>query len=125
MRLKPPGKSRGCAKTGGRRKGSVNKATLLRQEALNEAYSRMGITPEQLAEISPLKAMLVCMHRALEQRDYAAVLTAATAAAPYVHPRLASTELKVSGSLSSKSDAELAVEIADLERKAAAVQALH
>jgi hypothetical protein len=107
---------------GERRKGSLNKATLLRQETLDAAYVRLGITKDQLSELTPLRAMLVVMHRALERRDDAAVLAAASAAAPYVHLRLASAELKISGSLGTKSDAELAQEIEEIERKAAAAQ---
>lgn len=42
-----------------------------------------------------------------------------------MHARLASTELKVSGSLSTKSDTDLAEEIAELERKTQAVRSLH
>jgi hypothetical protein len=119
------GRPKGGRKAGGRKAGTPNKVTLLKREALDASYARVGITQEQLAEITPLKAMLICMHRALEQQDYDAVLTAATAAAPFVHARLASTEVKVSGSLSTRSDAELAQEIAELERKAAAVQSVH
>jgi len=66
----PPGKSKGCPKTGGRKAGTLNRATVLKREALADVYSRMGITQEQLAEITPLQAMLIRMHKALDQQNY-------------------------------------------------------
>jgi len=67
-------------KTGGRKKGSLNRRTILKQRAL-------GVTPGLL----PLEYMLSIMRnpKARPQRR----LEAAKAAAPFVHPRLQTTTI--------------------------------
>ena len=70
-------------KTGGRKKGTPNKATAVRQAEITAS----GLTP--------LDFMLSVMRD--EQADKAARLDAAKAAAPYVHPRLAAIESRHSG----------------------------
>jgi hypothetical protein len=72
---------------GGRTAGTPNNVTTIRREALEQAYADAGLTPERIAEVTPLQAMLICMHWALEAKNPAAMLAAASAAAPYVHPR--------------------------------------
>jgi hypothetical protein len=72
-------------KTGGRRKGTPNKATAAKAAEIASS----GLTP--------LDFMLKIMRDEGEAKDIR--LDAAKAAAPYVHPRLASTDMKVSGGL--------------------------
>jgi hypothetical protein len=67
-------------KTGGRKKGSLNKKTILRAQAAQ----KMGLTP--------LEFLLSVM--ADETKDIAARLDAAKSAAPYVHARLQTTTLQ-------------------------------
>jgi hypothetical protein len=98
---------------------------MLRQEALTQAYVDAGLTPERISEVTPLQAMLICMHWALEQKNPQAVLAAASAAAPYAHPKLSSSNVRITGDLTTKSDAELATEIATLEAKIAAVRVVN
>jgi hypothetical protein len=95
---------------------------MLRQEALAQAYVDAGLSPERISEVTPLQAMLICMHWALVQKNPQAVLAAASAAAPYVHPKLSSSDVRITGDLTTKSDAELATEIATLEAKIAAAR---
>ncbi len=70
-------------KTGGRRKGILNKRTVAKREELALATD---------AGISPLDFMLNRMRD--ETADPQERLDAAKAAAPYVHPKLASIEHK-------------------------------
>jgi hypothetical protein len=65
-------------KTGGRRKGTPNKATAARQAE----FAASGLTP--------LDFMLRVMRD--EQADTATRLDAAVKAAPYVHPKLAAID---------------------------------
>ena len=65
-------------KTGGRRKGTPNKATAVRQAEI----SASGTTP--------LDFMLEVMRD--DQNDLATRLDAAVKAAPYVHPKLAAID---------------------------------
>lgn len=82
-------------KTGGRQKGSVNKATAAKAAAIAES----GVTP--------LDYMLNIMRgQHPENAEPAQVIAweamrfeAAKAAAPYVHPKLASIDHKVDGDL--------------------------
>lgn len=66
-------------KTGGRKKGTPNKATITRQQEVAES----GLTP--------LDFMLSIMREETETQDIR--LEAAKAAAPYVHPRLNAVDL--------------------------------
>jgi hypothetical protein len=70
-------------KTGGRKKGTPNKATAARQAEI----AGSGLTP--------LDYMLSVMRD--EQADTATRLDAAVKAAPYVHPKLATIESRHSG----------------------------
>jgi hypothetical protein len=49
--------------------------------------------------------------------DTAGAVEVAALAAPYMHAKLSSTDLHVQGSLSDKSDDDLAAELADLDAK--------
>jgi hypothetical protein len=68
------------AKTGGRKKGSLNKKTILRAQAA----LKQGLIPLEFL-ISVL---------ADETKDIAVRLDAAKSAAPYVHPRLQTTTVQ-------------------------------
>ena len=71
---------KGLPKTGGRQKGSGNKATAAKEAAI----AASGLTP--------LEFMLMALRD--DDKDFLTRFEAAKAAAPYVHPRLASTEVK-------------------------------
>jgi hypothetical protein len=67
-------------KTGGRKKGSLNKKTILR----SQAAANLGLTP--------LEFMLSLVKD--ETKDLAVRLDAAKSAAPYVHARLQTTAIQ-------------------------------
>ena len=69
---------KGLPKTGGRKKGTSNRATAAREAAIRESG------------LSPLDFMLSIMRN--EANDIALRFDAAKVAAPYVHPRLASID---------------------------------
>jgi hypothetical protein len=75
-----PGRPKGTPKTGGRQKGVPNKAPIARAKAIEAS----GLTP--------LEFMVQCMRNEAMPEDFR--LDAAKAAAPYVHPKLTSVELK-------------------------------
>ena len=81
-------------KTGGRVKGSLNKVTT----AMRRAVAASGE--------SPLEYMLRVMHD--ENEPIARRDDMAKAAAPYIHPRLASKDLTIKQPLAGLSDDELA-----------------
>ena len=81
-------------KTGGRRKGSLNKVTA----ELRSAVTKSGE--------APLEYMLRVMHD--ENEPIARRDDMAKAAAPYIHPRLASKEVTVNQPLAGLSNDELA-----------------
>jgi hypothetical protein len=85
----------GHGKLGGRRKGTPNRKQQLKIDALNAAFERVGLTAERLQGITPLQGMMVCLHMAIEAKDRPGILAASAAAAPYVHPRLSSSEVRV------------------------------
>lgn len=70
----------------GRKKGSVSKVTIYRQ----------AISARAIAEgVTPLEVMLTAMRKAWSAGNVEDAVGHAVHAAPYVHPRLAATELKV------------------------------
>jgi hypothetical protein len=76
--------SRGGARPGaGRKKGSVTKATELRQEMLARAAAE---------GISPLEVMMQAMREAWAANDHEKAVEYAVSAAPYVHPRLSAVK---------------------------------
>jgi hypothetical protein len=75
------GRKPGSPKTGGRKKGTKNKRTLVRLGLAKEA-AETGVTP--------LAFLLAVMRD--ETRPPAERLEAAKSAAPYMHPRLAAIE---------------------------------
>lgn len=72
------GRKQGTPKTGGRKKGSVNKATAARQAEI------------AASGLAPLDYLVEVMRDATETPERR--LEAAKAAAPYVHPRLSAVE---------------------------------
>jgi hypothetical protein len=72
-------KAIGAPKTGGRKKGVSNKRTIAKTEAIEQS----GLTP--------LAYMLSVLRN--EELEQAVRMDAAKSAAPYVHPKLANTEL--------------------------------
>ena len=86
-----PGKPKGLPKTGGRQKGTKNKATKAREEIL----AKTGLTP--------LEYMLSVLCD--PNQETSVRMDAAKGAAPYVHPKLANVEL------SGKKDAPITIEI--------------
>jgi hypothetical protein len=113
---------RGHPRYGGRQKGSRNRTLLERDEALARAYAAVaaGMPVENIADVTPLGAMLMCMQWAIQAKDRAGILAAASAAAPYMHPRLSSSEVRVTHALTTLSDEQLQAQALDYERKLAA-----
>lgn len=110
------------AKTGGRKPGSLNKATLRRRQLLAEATIAAALKPEQLDDLNPLMVMRAIMRNRYAAGDYDGALAAAQAAAPYVHARLNSTDVTMRHSVADKSDGDIDAEIRALQRKLAAAQ---
>jgi hypothetical protein len=101
------------------------KATQARAQAIALALVAEELTPEQQAEITPLALMLRIMRARDRAGDHVGALAAATAAAPYCHSRLTAADVHVTGSLDSKSDADIAAELAEVQAKLAAAKVLN
>jgi hypothetical protein len=85
----------------------------------------LGLTPEVIDSITPLGVMKLVMTARLKAGDHIGALLAAEAAAPYCHPRLASTDLRIRDEHAGKSDEQLQAEIEELERRIRAAETLH
>ena len=108
---------KGRAKIGGRKKGSVNKSIFARQQAIAESMQTLGLAPESIDTIAPLSVMRLVMVSRLRAGDHAGALVAAEAAAPYCHPGLTSSDVRVTNTDADMSDEELKAEIALLEAR--------
>jgi hypothetical protein len=112
----------GHRRYGGRGKGTPNRATVAKAEAIALAHDVLGMTADDIAALTPLDGMMLVMRWGVETKNPGVVLAAAAAAAPYVHARLTHAEVRVSGSV-TLSDEQLRQEIAALESRMALVEA--
>jgi hypothetical protein len=121
-----PGRPVGLPKTGGRTKGTPNKSKVYRELALKRAHKEIAqkISPELVKDLSPKAVMLLIMKMAIEQENIPLALQAAEKVAPYVHQKLANTEVHATIKRPAKemSDDELASIIAANSRIPAADQ---
>src|SRR5580692_9858011 len=85
----PPGGRRPGA---GRKPGSRNKATRAREEAAQRTVStvleRLNM---DTSNFTPLECLLLCMHVKLQAGDLSGAAAAAREAAPYCHPKVATS----------------------------------
>jgi hypothetical protein len=106
---------KGRSKTGGRVKGTRNKAVVARETARQAFEIAMAGEPR----CTPLQVMYAVMEARLGNGDLDGALSAAKEAAPYVHARLNATDVNVRHSITDKSDAAVAAEIESLRAKIA------
>src|SRR6516162_1293149 len=76
---------KGHPRYGERTKRSLNRPNLAREPTLKRM--RNLALGDGNANMTPLEAMLLVMRWAIEHEDRAAILAAASASAPYCHPR--------------------------------------
>jgi hypothetical protein len=123
MAKRGPGAPVGHPRYGGRKAGTPNRATVAKAEAIALAHDALGMTAEDIANMSPFQGMMLVMRWGVETKNPGVVLAAAAAAAPYVHHKLVSNEVKVSGTVVHRmSDADLEAEIANLEARIRAAE---
>ncbi len=116
---------KGEPKTGGRKAGAPNKATLARAQAIADALVAEQLTPEQIEALEPLPVMLRIMRARTAAGDDAGALAAAALAAPYRHAKLTSTDLHVSGQLDTRDPETVKAEIAEIEALMAAARVVN
>jgi hypothetical protein len=112
------GRPIGYPKTGGRKVGSKSKTVIERTaiEAVIRGVAGEVLTKAQIASLSPLDMMRLCMRAHYERGDLAQAVQCAALAAPYVHARLAQTDLRVTHHDGDKSADELRAEIEAMRR---------
>jgi hypothetical protein len=78
-------------KTGGRQKGTPNKAKAQLDAKLAEAGGRLtaSLSSSEIATVTPLDVMVYAMRLAVENGEWRAAASIAEKAAPYVHAKLA------------------------------------
>jgi hypothetical protein len=78
-------------KTGGRQKGTPNKATVRLAAKLAEAAERAtaDLSPSEIASMLPLDVMQYAMRLELQGGQWRSAASIAEKAAPYVHPKMA------------------------------------
>jgi hypothetical protein len=100
----------------GRPKGSINRSTVAKR-ALYQRATAEGITP--------LEVIITAMRDAWDAGNVEEAVQHAVHAAPYVHPRLASTQVKVDDqrSIEQYTDAELELVVRASRARAVAAEA--
>src|SRR3954447_16284422 len=91
-----PGKPAGMPKSGGRARGVPNKATAERARLITAAIP--GISGEHAAVLEPLDLLdmvVVIARTRFQAGDHVAALAAASAALPYLRPKLSSSDVRI------------------------------
>jgi hypothetical protein len=85
-------------KTGGRTKGTPNKATVARQQFVEgiAASALEELDEVTRAKLSPLEVMLLAMRASLKARKLLEAAQLAAMVAPYCHHRLTSSDMHIS-----------------------------
>ena len=78
-------------KTGGRQKGTRNKAKAQLDAKLAEAAVRLtaGLSPSEIDTMTPLEVMVGAMRLAVNNGEWRSAASIAEKAAPYLHAKLA------------------------------------
>ena len=85
------GRPKGTPKTGGKVKGSKNKTTIAREQALSSAYEDCfaHLTEAQIDALEPLDVLRMVMHANVRARQPGLAALIARDMAPYRHAKLA------------------------------------
>jgi hypothetical protein len=110
-----PGRPHGLPKVGGRKAGMPNKATIVRAEAMVEAIEARRLTREEIDAITPLGALLYILRVRLDAGEMHHAAQVASMAAPYMHAKLSSMDVKLRADITGKTDAELQAELDQLD----------
>jgi hypothetical protein len=110
---------------GGRQKGRRDKKLVAREQLAELLLKSAHLDPAEVEALQPLAVMRFVMASCIKAGDYKGALIAAEAAAPYVHSRLASADVRVTNTQESMSDEELKAEIALLEARIKAAETLN
>jgi hypothetical protein len=117
---------KGHQKWGGRPPGGKNRATLARErlegKSLAIAIEKLGVPPATLENLTPIGIMKFVMVERFRAGDHNGALAAAQSVAPYVHPKLAMTDMRVTSTTAAKTSEELLAEREELVRKLAAAE---
>jgi hypothetical protein len=92
-----------------------NKATIVRAEAMAEAVEARRLSREEIDAITPLEALLYILRVRLDAGEMHHAAQVAAMAAPYMHAKLTSVDMRVRAELGSKTDAELQAELEHLD----------
>jgi hypothetical protein len=112
-------------KTGGRQKGVKNVKTRLREQRMVQALIVEHLAPEDVASLNSLAALRHILRTEMLAGDFGAAKVTANMIAPYENAKLSASDMRISGSLDTKSDADIAAELAEVQAKLAAAKVLN
>jgi hypothetical protein len=99
----------------------VNKATIVRAEAMAQAIELRSLTAEEIDRITPLDALLYILRVRLAAGEMHHAAQVASMAAPYVHTKLTAQAIHVQHTYTALTDEELAEQRQRIEAKLASV----
>jgi hypothetical protein len=116
---------KGQPKSGGRRPGTPNRATVARGQQMLELLTRTKLPNDPNLPVTDRPSALELVERIMWARydagDHVGALTAASVLLPYRFPRLSSSDLRVRHTFAAVPDEELANEMRALEARMRAV----
>ena len=123
--VRKPGRPRGLRKTGGRVAGVKNKATRLREQRMVEVLIAERLTPNEIATLTAVQVLERIMRAEVLAGDKAGAKATAAILAPYQSAKLSSSDVRITNTDATKSDADIAAELAEVQAKLAAAKLLH
>jgi alcohol dehydrogenase class IV len=100
--------------------GVPNRAKFDPDIVIADSVSASGLTPEQIAAMSPLDVMLHAMRLEIANDKWRVAAALAEKAAPFIHPKLAAETHRVLTDDSHRDSEEIRRELADVDRAAQA-----
>jgi hypothetical protein len=120
-----PGQPKGGQKFGGKQKGTKNKVTREREQRIAEVLIAENLSPDEIASLSAVQVLCRILRAEVLEGDRAGAKATAAILAPYQSAKLSSSDVKISGSLDTKSDEDIAAEMAEIQARLAAAKVLN
>jgi hypothetical protein len=120
-----PGAPKGHPKAGGRVAGVRNKATREREAHLAEVLIAEQLTDEEIASLSAVQVLMRIMRAEVLEGDRAGAKATAAILAPYQSAKLSSSDVRITNTDATKSDEDIAAELAAVQAKLAAARVVN
>jgi hypothetical protein len=115
----------GQPKLGGRQKGTKNRATRLREQRIADVLIAEHLTPEEVSTLSAVQVLCRILRAEVLEGDRAGARATAAILAPYQSAKLSSSDVRITNTDATKTDEQIAAELAEVQAKLTAAKVLN